>query len=189
MSASECRVELPFPPSVNNLFSQGIVRGKVRRFPSKPYKAWRRAALLLIQAARLPAFSEPVVVKLSLTAPDARPRDADNYAKAVLDALVEMHVLQGDDSRYVKAVVPMWMNDAPEPGVAVEVRLARDVGRPALTSRERRALEELQRKGLTLLSSTQSIKPTIRKLIDAGYVRELPGLFDGAPPQGYVAIE
>jgi crossover junction endodeoxyribonuclease RusA len=119
---SEKSVWLPFPPSVNNLFAQGVVKGKVRRFPSKTYKAWRKQALLHIMAARIRRFEEPVVVKLELTPRDNRPRDADNYSKAVLDALVAARVLPDDSNVYVKAV-SAWFAPASASGHGVIVTL------------------------------------------------------------------
>jgi crossover junction endodeoxyribonuclease RusA len=128
VTPTEHKVWLPFPPSTNNLFTQGLVRGKVRRFPSRAYKAWRKEAVIRIIAARLPKFLDPVVVKLELTPRDNRPRDADNYAKPCLDALVEARVLQDDSNRYVKAVVPFWRDPARQPGVVIFIRPAADVG-------------------------------------------------------------
>jgi len=118
---------LPFPPSTNNLFSQGVVNGKVRRFPSRKYKAWRLEAVTRIRSAwrGREAYAEPVIVKLELTPRDARPRDADNYAKPVLDALVWAQVLQDDNNRYVKAVIPFWEHPASTSGVIVTIRHAR----------------------------------------------------------------
>lgn len=123
---------LPFPPSLNNIFTQGIVRGKVRRFPSKRYKAWREEAVIRIRAswrtrARWPV---PVVVKLELVPPDSRGRDADNFCKPVLDALVESRVLLDDSNKYVKAVIPHWADPQKTSGVIVTIR-------PAITDRQR----------------------------------------------------
>lgn len=118
---------LPWPPSTNNLFSQGRVGGKIRRFPSTQYKRWRKVASGLIMAARIKKFTEPVVIKLHLNPPDSRPRDADNYTKAVVDSLVQGGVIEDDDNRYVRAVVPMWMPQRVAPGVIVEVRTVKEV--------------------------------------------------------------
>ena len=124
MVTEPCQVWLPFPPSVNNLFSQGMVKGKMRRFASKPYKAWRREAVLRLCAARIPRFSEPVVVKLSLTPRDNRARDADNYNKAVLDALVEARILHDDSCHWVKSVIAWFEEPGANPGVTVSLRVA-----------------------------------------------------------------
>ena len=123
---TEWRCWLPFPPSVNNLFTQGIVRGKVRRFPAKRYKAWRRQAVTCLRAAwrSKPPYAEQVVVRLQLVPPDKRARDADNYAKPVLDALVEARVLVDDSNKHVTAVSPCWELPAKQSGVIVHIQAA-----------------------------------------------------------------
>lgn len=117
---------LPFPPSLNNAFAHGIVRGRVRRFPTKIYKQWRRDAVIIIRSQRLKQFAEPVVIKLELTPGDRRARDADNYCKPVLDALVEAGLLIDDSNRYVRAVIPYWMNPHAKSGVTVSIRHAKE---------------------------------------------------------------
>jgi len=98
-------ITLPFPPTVNNLFSQ-TVRG--RRFPSKQYKRWRDAAYWIIASAKNKTLGPPYRVAVSLERPDRRPRDADNYLKAILDALVHMRVIV-DDSR-IDSVTAEWLD-------------------------------------------------------------------------------
>lgn len=117
---------LPFPPSVNNLFPSAIVKGRIRRFPSKAYRLWRKEAEVRVMAARIKRFELPVVVSLELTPRDSRGRDADNYCKAIMDTLVKMRVLHDDSNRWVKAITPFWMEpNFKEPGVVVRIRLAR----------------------------------------------------------------
>lgn len=183
----ETRLWLPFPPSVNNLFTQGLVKGKIRRFPSKGYKAWRCEAVIRILAARPPRFEAPVVVKLELTPRDSRPRDADNYAKPVLDALVEARVLVDDSNRYVSAVIPFWQPPAAAFGVWVTIRLARAVP-PQLSAAERRLLASMRRAGYRLVTPRHRPSAALKALIDKGLVYELPGLLDGTP-QGYALAQ
>lgn len=117
---------LPFPPSVNGLYAHAPVRGRVRRFPTKAYKAWRREALIRIRSHRIPTYREPVVIKLALTPRDSRRRDASNYIKAVEDALVEARVLVDDSQAYVKSVIPYWCDPDPNrEGVEVTIRVAK----------------------------------------------------------------
>ena len=182
------QVWLPFPPSVNGLFAHGNVNGKIRRFPTKQYKAWRKTASVLLMAARIKQFAEPVIVKLHLSPPDNRARDADNFTKGPLDSLVEAGVLKGDDNRYVRAVLPMWMPSSKAPGVMVEIRPVREAARPILTPAERTALDRLRRGGVRLLGPAGRITITLKSLVDKGYVRELPGLFPGHP-QGFIAAD
>jgi crossover junction endodeoxyribonuclease RusA len=182
------RCWLPFPPSLNNIFTQGVVRGKVRRFPSKRYKAWREEAVIRLRAnwRTRPPFPVPVVVKLELVPRDARPRDADNFAKPVLDALVEARVLVDDSNRHVKAVIPYWENSGTTSGVIVTIRPAADTRKPALTPSERRLLAAM-RKDRLFQTMDPDYRPSIvmQGLIEKGYVRPLPGLIEGFP-QGYI---
>lgn len=185
------RVWLPFPPSVNNLFSQAQMKGKsgrmvTRRFPSKAYKSWRREALVLIKAARLAAYDGPVAVKIALTPPSAARRDADNYLKGPLDALVEMRVL-ADDSQ-VQKLLAAWDHAAERPGVVIEIGEMAADHRPPLTPSERVALARLKRAGNRLVGVKTRVTQVIRALVAKGYVRELPGLIDGAP-QGFAVAE
>lgn len=123
---TSCTIWLPFPVSTNNLYSQGVVRGRVRRFPSRQYKAWRREAVIRIRSQRIPTFREPVVIKLALTPKDGRRRDASNYIKAVEDALVEARLLVDDSQAYVRSVIPYWCDPDPShEGVVVTIRVAK----------------------------------------------------------------
>jgi crossover junction endodeoxyribonuclease RusA len=186
---TEVKVWLPFPPSVNNLFSQGVVKGKVRRFPSRQYKAWRKEAVIRLLAAKLPRFSVPVVIKLALTPKDARARDADNYNKAVIDALVEARLVPADDSRWIKAVSAWWENPKAGGGVEVFIRPAKMEGRQkALNANERKALTRIKHAGVLLVSPKHHTSAAVMALMEKGYVRELPGLFKNVP-QGFVALE
>ena len=118
---------LPFPLSSNNLFAHRIVPGKgyAMRYPTPAYRRWRREAEVRIIAARIPMMREPVVVKLELTPPNNRRRDADNFSKGVIDALVAARVLPDDNSDWVKAVIPYWLDaHKPTAGVRVTLRVA-----------------------------------------------------------------
>jgi crossover junction endodeoxyribonuclease RusA len=118
---------LPFPLSANNLFAHRIVPGKgyAMRYPTPAYRRWRREAEVRIIASRIPMMREPVVVKLELTPPNNRRRDADNFSKGVIDALVAARVLPDDNSDWVKAVIPYWLDaHKPTAGVRVTLRVA-----------------------------------------------------------------
>jgi Holliday junction resolvase RusA-like endonuclease len=187
---TDFKVWLPFPPSANNIFTQGVVRGKVRRFPSRRYKAWREEAVIRVRAAwrTKPPYAVPVVVKLELVPPDGRGRDADNYAKPVLDALVEARVLVDDSNRWVKAVAPYWENPSDTAGVIVTIRAAEEVRRPALTASERALLKAIRTSRLfETIDPDYRPSAAMRGLIEKGYVRALPGLIEGIP-QGYRVV-
>jgi crossover junction endodeoxyribonuclease RusA len=127
----EWAVWLPFPPTLNSLFAHGVVKGRatgrvaVRRFPTATYRKWRREADVRIIDARIPLMREPVTIALALTPPDKRPRDADNYSKGVIDALVAGRVLPDDNSTWVKAVRASWLDPSrARAGVRVTIRAA-----------------------------------------------------------------
>ncbi len=102
---SYCCLMLPFPPSVNNLFS-----GRTKRFPSKRYKAWREEAGWALAAQRpLPSFNESVAITLSIGRPDRRRRDLDNLLKAPIDILVEFGVLA--DDQLIDRLSASWDSD------------------------------------------------------------------------------
>lgn len=86
------KLYLPFPPSVNGLYS-----GKARRFKSPDYKTWCNAAGWKLKTQKLP--DKPIGechVEIHLVRPDRRIRDCANYEKAVTDLLVDMGVLMDD---------------------------------------------------------------------------------------------
>lgn len=187
-AVDEWRCWLPFPPSVNNLFSQGVVRGKIRRFPARSYKAWRDEAIVRIRAAwrAKPPYAVPVVVKIELTPRDSRARDADNYAKPILDALVAARVLADDSNRWVKAVVPYWENPAATFGAIVSIRPAENTRKPALSADERALLSRVQALELQVIPPGWKHPAALWGLIEKGYVETIPGLIEGVP-QGYRA--
>ena len=106
-------LRLPFPPTVNNLFS-----GTTRRFTSPKYVAWQREAslVLLTQPGRLHRHTAPVEVVYTYGKPDNRARDVFNYEKAVSDLLVKAGVL-ADDALIHRGTV-QW---GPEPGVLIRI--------------------------------------------------------------------
>ena len=177
----------PFPPTTNNLFSTGIVNGRPTRFPSSRYKKWRKMAGACLHGIK--PFVVPVAIRIELTPPDLRPRDADNYNKAPIDLLVEAGILLGDDSRHIKEVSARWLN--PDPGTAgahVFLAPALILERPPLTAGERAMLERIKAAGTLLVRPTFRSSGALRSLLDKGYACELPGLINGFP-QGFVAIE
>lgn len=185
------RLWLPFPPTVNNLFSQAQMRSKktgkmvTRRFPSKSYKAWQKQALVLIKVARLAPYAGPVAIRITLTPPSSARRDVDNYSKAILDALVEMRVL-ADDSQ-VQKLLAAWDHAGEKPGAIIEIGEA-SVEREALSAAERKMLAKIRRAGNRLVSPSTAVAKSLLSLVVKGYVRELPGLIDGEP-QGFAVTE
>lgn len=101
------RVNLPWPPSVNNLY---INAGR-KRVRSPRYRKWQDEAGWALKAARPPAFDGPVSVTIELCPPDNRRLDADNRNKPILDLLVSHGVIKDDDSRHVRSVTARFVKD------------------------------------------------------------------------------
>ena len=80
---------VPFPPSTNSLF-----RG--RRFKTPAYKDWRKEAGLTILIQNVPRLPPGDVVVVIALPHGFRLGDVDNRIKAVLDAIVDMQVINDD---------------------------------------------------------------------------------------------
>jgi Holliday junction resolvase RusA-like endonuclease len=84
-------LDLPIPPSANNLFP-----GQVKRVKSTEYKAWLDAAGWEIKAQKPQPVTGPYSLRLML--PHAMQGDVSNRLKATEDLLVK-HALTADDRR------------------------------------------------------------------------------------------
>lgn len=108
------RLALPFPPSTNNLFSNG---GKGHgRYRTPKYKAWEQLASLYIKdthRASLGAYT----IAIALKPPDNRARDLDNFVKALSDLLVAHGVVK-DDS-YCRRLTVCWNTNMDEECVVI----------------------------------------------------------------------
>lgn len=100
-------VDLPMPPSVNALWRSGRGR-KVYRSPK--YTAWLKEAGWEIQRQRHGKIDGPYRADIILRPKTNRRRDADNFAKAVLD-LLGAHSLTDDDSLCVAPRPRWWTSD------------------------------------------------------------------------------
>lgn len=109
-------ITLPFPPSINALYR--AVKG--RSILSKAYRDWRAAAEAEVLAQRPAKMIGPVSVTVELCPPNKLRRDLDNAGfKAVLDLLVAMGVIEGDDIRTVREIVARWIDSGPACRVTV----------------------------------------------------------------------
>lgn len=99
-------VQFPFPPSLNNLFVN--VQGKGRR-PAKRYASWQGVAGTEIMAQRVQwavkRVSGPIEITITLQR-DRRRMDLDNGAKAIIDTLVKMNII--DDDKNVEKLTLQW---------------------------------------------------------------------------------
>lgn len=115
------RVEVPIPPSTNNLYA---TVGR-RRIPTREYKAWREAAGPVVRRLA-PATAFPVELRYTLTGKVNALRDIGNVEKALTDQLVFEGVLPGDRLKFVGRIVLSHEPDEGEPRVVVQVIPAAD---------------------------------------------------------------
>jgi Holliday junction resolvase RusA-like endonuclease len=99
-------VTVPMPPSVNNLFATTSDGGRRR---SGRYNQWRETAGNMVNASRMRRIAGPVAIAIRLEEPNNR-ADIDNFAKTLIDLLVWMSVIDGDDSRTVRKLTMEWAN-------------------------------------------------------------------------------
>jgi crossover junction endodeoxyribonuclease RusA len=98
-------IELPMPPSTNNLF---INVGR-RRTLSPEYRAWREEAGWRLAAQRPLAI--PGKVSLDIAIEDTGRLDLDNTLKGCIDLLVHHKVIEGDSRKYVRDIRAHWSKD------------------------------------------------------------------------------
>jgi len=96
-------IDLPFPPSVNNLFSNHRSSG---RYPTKRYRDWQHAAGWQLAAQRPQRITGAYDVLFQVGRPDNRKRDLSNLWKAPSDLLVKHAVI--DDDNLERRVVMEW---------------------------------------------------------------------------------
>lgn len=100
-------ITLPFPPSINALYR--AVGG--RSILSEKYRKWKSEAGLTLISQRPRKMPGKVAVSVELCAPDKRRRDADNAGtKALLDLLVSHQIIEADDSRFLKEIKVVWVD-------------------------------------------------------------------------------
>lgn len=125
------KLTLPFPPSVNSLYSTDWKTK--RRFKSKRYAEWcklARDSLVITQAATyitkdgLAEYAAPVKVRYTFGRPDKRVRDLCNYIKGLEDFLVdnlwiaddslihEIHAIWGGTPGFVEIEILPLQNDS-----------------------------------------------------------------------------
>jgi Holliday junction resolvase RusA-like endonuclease len=117
-------VEVPVPPSVNNLFGTGRPNkktGKIRRFVTDKYEQWLEISRPLVRQMKPPA-EYPVETLLILRGAGINSqRDIANIEKAPIDALVKEEVLAGDQLKYVTGAHQLFRPDDKPP--RLEIRL------------------------------------------------------------------
>lgn len=112
-------LELPFPISVNAMYRS--VKG--RNILSKQARQWKEQAGWMIAAQKAQKHKGPVSIEMAFTPPDKRRRDADNFVKIVLDALVTRGVVEDDNTTIIRDRRERWgAPDKQKAGVKVIVR-------------------------------------------------------------------
>jgi crossover junction endodeoxyribonuclease RusA len=98
-------LDLPFPPSLNNLF----INGRKGRFRSQKYDSWIQEAGTEIMRQRPLKLAGPVSITYEFQdGHDKRKRDLDNLAKAPNDLLVSHGIIEADDGSIVRAIELKW---------------------------------------------------------------------------------
>lgn len=91
-TAALVRIELPFPPSVWEIYAGW---GKTRH-RSEVYNKWLRDAGYFIRCRNQEPVSVPFSASIALRRPSKR-SDLDNRAKAILDCLQHYRVIKNDN--------------------------------------------------------------------------------------------
>ncbi len=98
------KLDLPYPPSVNSLYTRGP-RGVYRR---PRYVSWLNEAGKHINAQRPGRVSGPYSLLVAVQKKSGR-RDIDNLVKAVSDVLVENGVIY--DDQHAESVTALWADN------------------------------------------------------------------------------
>ncbi len=116
-------IALPYPPSVNHYWRH--FRGRfVVSAEGKRFRTNVLAEVLNTHGRNkgLP-FDGPIIVRITMHAPDKRRRDLDNTLKAMLDALAHAGVY-GDDSQIVQIEIAWGVRKPPHGAATVQVEAA-----------------------------------------------------------------
>ena len=87
---------IPLPPSVNHLYGNRCVNGRVIRYVTKKGKEWFAQAgwKIKIQVRKRKPITKPISIYIKLY--HCRARDIDNVLKATLDLLEKMRIIEND---------------------------------------------------------------------------------------------
>ena len=110
-------IELPMPPSTNNLFVNGL-RG---RFPSQKYADWIVEAGWELTRQRPSKVAGKVNLKFEFQeGRDKRKRDVTNLLKAPEDLLVKHGIIEADDGSIVRRVEAFWTTEVEGVRITIE---------------------------------------------------------------------
>lgn len=97
-------IDLPFPPSANNLFA---TKGR-RRIRSERYISWTNVASAALLKQKPKRVRGPVALTILVENKTDRLRDLGNLEKAVTDLLVDYRIIDGDNYKTVRAINLAW---------------------------------------------------------------------------------
>lgn len=106
------RLELPFPPSLNHYYRHVGFRTLI----SRDGREYRRVVVSALRPLLDQPLEGPLELVMDLYPPDRRRRDADNFQKAILDALSHAGAY-GDDSQICHLVV--WKRQPAQGGKVI----------------------------------------------------------------------
>lgn len=110
-------LNLPYPPTVNNLF-RNAGRGRVK---TARYIAWSHQAALSIMVQRPKPVHGPFRLTIIATRPDRRRRDISNLTKATEDALVANGLIE--DDHLAESIYLAWSSEPPRKDATVRVEI------------------------------------------------------------------
>jgi len=109
--------KLPVPPAANNLFFNNSASGRTR---SARYRAWRSTAGWLVRLQNPRRVRGPVAITITVEEGASR-ADLDNLAKAPIDLLCELQLIEGDHRDVIREVNLRWGGTQ---GLRIDVRPA-----------------------------------------------------------------
>ena len=110
LSPIEATVTLTRPISVNNIYyNKRNGKGRVK---SDSYQTWQRhAANVMSAGGPRPSFTGPVAIRIYVPERGvSAAMDIDNTAKAYLDLLVHMGVIEDDNRKIVRSLHLEWID-------------------------------------------------------------------------------
>lgn len=118
MAGSLDSVELPIPPSTNNLF---FTKGR-KRIKTQEYRDWTERALPILRG--LKPVPGPVIVVVRVLGKINAQRDLDNFLKPIGDAMKAAGAFPDDSVKHVTGwdVRYSWKSKGTEPRVVVRMQ-------------------------------------------------------------------
>jgi len=116
------RLQLPKPPSSNQLFPTGK---NGMRHRSKAYNIWLGVAEPTVWLTKFLPIAGPVVIRLTLE--DEGRIDLPNYEKALVDLCVRHKIIEDDKRAILRKLIMQW---GKEEGAVVEIWSVTERGCP-----------------------------------------------------------